>query len=74
MLEDGVYEFGSNKRNCIVVLRGEKQVLRHYIELEKVAVPLLRMQVSVREKPRVKYLAGTFSPSLHCLSGRIARR
>ena len=46
-LDDGVYELYSNHRNAIVVLRGEKEVCHYYIELAKVCVPLLQMQVRV---------------------------
>ena len=46
VLEEGRYEFGSNERNCIVVLKGEKEVCHNYIQLEEIAIPLLEMQVS----------------------------
>lgn len=47
-IRNGTYEFGSNHRNVIVVLRGEKIVCEYYVNLEKVVVPLLQMQVRRR--------------------------
>ena len=44
-IRNGTYEFGSNHRNAIVVLRGEKIVCEYYVNLEKIVVPLLEMQV-----------------------------
>lgn len=43
-LESNVYEFGSNHRNVLVVLRGEKEVCKHYVDLADQCIPLLESQ------------------------------
>ena len=45
LLKDPTLTF--NQRNCVVVRRGEKQVLQHYIDLADVCIPLLRKPWSV---------------------------
>lgn len=45
VIASNVHEFGSNRRNSIVVLRGEKEVCHHYVKLASIAVPLLTQQV-----------------------------
>ena len=41
MLRSAVYDMYSNERNCVVMRRGEKQVLRWYVKLADVCMDLL---------------------------------
>ena len=47
VLAAGTYPFGSDRRNAMVIIRGEKEVCHHFIKLAEVCVPLLAMDVSV---------------------------
>jgi hypothetical protein len=43
VLRAGRYPFGSNRRNALVLLKGEKEVCHYYIDLAAEAVPVLQM-------------------------------
>ena len=45
VLASNVYAFGSDRRNAIVIIKGEKEVCQHYIDLAKLCIPLLEMEV-----------------------------
>jgi hypothetical protein len=47
VLNAGTYAFGSNQRNALVILKGEKEVCQHYVNLATVAIPLLRAEVRI---------------------------
>ncbi len=47
----------SNQRNCVVVRRGEKQVLQHYIDLADVCIPLLAQPWSVLRRKAAQHTA-----------------
>jgi len=40
-LASGRLAYGSNQRNALVLLRGEKEVLQHFVRLAELALPLL---------------------------------
>jgi hypothetical protein len=42
-LASGRYAMGSNCRNALVVMKGEKEVCQHYVDLARIAVPLLEL-------------------------------
>eukprot|EP01138_Halocafeteria_seosinensis_P000148 gb/GECG01000154.1/.p1 GENE.gb/GECG01000154.1/~~gb/GECG01000154.1/.p1 ORF type:complete len:104 (+),score=13.12 gb/GECG01000154.1/:1-312(+) len=46
LLGSGELDFGSNRRNCTVVLKGEKEVCNYYIELYREVYSLLEMDDS----------------------------
>ncbi len=41
LLASGKFPYGSNRRNALVLVKGEKEVCRYYINLASVAVPML---------------------------------
>jgi hypothetical protein len=45
VLEAGTYPFQSNRRNAMVIIKGEKEVCHHYIALASTAGRLLAMDV-----------------------------
>jgi hypothetical protein len=53
-LKGGVYEMYSNERNCVVMRRGEKQVLRWYVRLAEQGMELLNKPWSVVKKLTAK--------------------
>lgn len=50
VLEAGTYPFQSNRRNAIVIIKGEKEVCHHYIALAETAVRLFHMDYSEAKK------------------------
>lgn len=44
-LDAGTYPFGSNRRNALVVVKGEKEVCHHFLQLADECIPLLEMEV-----------------------------
>jgi histone-lysine N-methyltransferase SETD3 len=54
LLRSGVYEMYSNERNCVVMRRGEKQVLRWYVQLADVGMELLSKPWNVVKKQTAK--------------------
>lgn len=42
-ITNGTYEFGTNHRNVIVVLIGEKIVCEYYVKLAEIVIPILQM-------------------------------
>jgi hypothetical protein len=46
VLQDGVFPFGSDRRNALVIIKGEKEVCHFWIKLAEHAIPLLSMEVA----------------------------
>lgn len=44
ILDSQQYSYGSNRRNALVLVKGEKEVCHFYIALAKLAVPILQMR------------------------------
>lgn len=44
LLGSGELEFGSNRRNCTIVIKGEKEVCHYYIELYREVCDLVDME------------------------------
>ena len=53
------YPMYSNRRNALVLVRGEKEVLCHYVNLADVAIPLLGMEWQECKKVISKHYKGT---------------
>jgi hypothetical protein len=51
VLQDGVFPFGSDRRNALVIIKGEKEVCHFWIKLAELAIPLLSMEVRVCPGP-----------------------
>jgi len=60
ILASGKYKMFSNERNCVLMRRGEKQVLHYFVDLADRAIPLLRMPWKDLKRAAAKSYSGKF--------------
>jgi len=58
LLRDPARNFSSNVRNCIILRRGEKEVLKYYAEMAEKCIPILEMKWADLEPQQNRYHNG----------------
>jgi len=58
LLRDPTRNFSSNIRNCIILRRGEKEVLKYYIEMAEKCIPILEAKWADIEPQQNRYHNG----------------